>query len=156
MEMESLTKKKYRCKSCKHTTVANLKPGDILLCPECGEPISSTDEVKEKKDSILCKCGHRIEKVGTKWQHIDFTDPSKTQIKYREACYHCDCINPIPTGGKPPTRERLKNRVLNWWKNSSLMTVTEGQVQALAESLEDEIVEIAKEAYQRGKEGKEF
>lgn len=52
------------------------------------------------------------------------------------------------------TRERLKTKVLDWWEDSSLPAVTDGQIQTLVESLEDEVVEIAREAHQRGLEGK--
>lgn len=64
-----------------------------------------------KGDIILCKCGHWIDFVGTKWQHLEevlreneaYTGPvrpwsvkDKKLIKYRETCYHCDCIEPAP------------------------------------------------------------
>ena len=54
---------------------------------------------KEYQDEmkILCKCGHWIGIVGTKWQHLDeITDTLPKQIKYRENCYHCTCIEPKP------------------------------------------------------------
>ena len=52
---------------------------------------------------IMCKkCGHWIGIVGTKWQHMGviITDscgggtPPKSEVKYREKCYYCDCIAP--------------------------------------------------------------
>ena len=54
------------------------------------------------------------------------------------------------------TRERLKKKVLKWWQDCSLTLITDGQINTLAKSLEDEVVEIAKEAYQRGLKGDEF
>ena len=54
------------------------------------------------------------------------------------------------------TRERLRKKVLEWWQNSSLPSITTSQIDALVNKLEDEIVEIAKEAHQRGLEGKAF
>jgi len=53
---------------------------------------------------LLCKCGHWIGIVGTKWQHMDtvFDDaytPQNRQIKYREKCYTCDCAEPTPVEG---------------------------------------------------------
>ncbi len=61
-------------------------------------------------------------------------------------------------GGKARmlTRERLKNKILEWWKNSGTPAITEGQIQALADSIEDEAVRVAKEAHQRGLKGKAF
>lgn len=72
--------------------------------------------LKPKEEKTLCNCGHWIEIVGTKWQHMDklndgdSTDPNIEKCmgfgsvkKYREACYHCACIEPAPrnTGEKP-------------------------------------------------------
>lgn len=54
------------------------------------------------------------------------------------------------------TRDRLKNKILEWWKNSGIPAITEGQIQALAGSIENEAVQVAKEAHQRGLEGKAF
>lgn len=54
------------------------------------------------------------------------------------------------------TRDRLRKIVLDWWRESSLVTISENQVTALADKLEDGVVEIAKEAHQRGLEGKAF
>ncbi len=56
---------------------------------------------------ILCKCGHWIGIVGTKWQHmaVIITDscgggtPPKSEVKYREKCYYCDCSTPSPVEG---------------------------------------------------------
>jgi hypothetical protein len=53
---------------------------------------------------ILCKCGHWIGIMGTKWQHmaVILTDscgcetPPTREIKYREKCYYCDCSTPTP------------------------------------------------------------
>ncbi len=51
---------------------------------------------------VQCVCGHWIGIIGTKWQHIDekiiaeWDDIERKQIKYRETCYHCSCINPVP------------------------------------------------------------
>lgn len=54
------------------------------------------------------------------------------------------------------TRDRLKKIVLDWWKESSLITISENQVTALVDKLENGVVEIAREAHQRGLEGKAF
>lgn len=54
------------------------------------------------------------------------------------------------------TRDRLKNKILEWWKNSGIPAITDGQIQALAGSIENEVVQVAKEAHQRGLEGKVF
>jgi len=65
-------------------------------------------QAQVKDGKIMCKCGHWIGIVGTKWQHIDIEltrgpfDESyrrgvqKKQIKYREKCYTCDCAEPTP------------------------------------------------------------
>ena len=66
--------------------------------------VTKGDVVTSNRDIILCKCGHPIEIVGTKWQHIEllslkgkpFDEMPKGEIKYRERCYHCDCATPIP------------------------------------------------------------
>ena len=63
-----------------------------------------TLQLQSKDDKILCKCGHWIGVVGTKWQHmaVIITDscggetPQKSEVKYQERCYYCDCIEPIP------------------------------------------------------------
>lgn len=54
------------------------------------------------------------------------------------------------------TRDRLKDKILEWWRNSGIPTITESQIQALADSIETEAVQVAKEAHQRGREGKAF
>jgi len=54
------------------------------------------------------------------------------------------------------TRDRLKKRILQWWTDSSLPAITDSQIQALADLLEDEVVEIAREAHHRGLKGKVF
>jgi len=69
-------------------------------------PSNPAHPIIVKDDKIMCKCGHWIGIVGTKWQHIDeeyirtvFDDaytPQKKQIKYREKCYTCDCAEPTP------------------------------------------------------------
>ncbi len=71
------------------------------LEPEPGkEEIPELDKVKDGK--IMCKCGHWIGIVGTKWQHmaVILTDscgggtPTTSEIKYRESCHYCDCAEP--------------------------------------------------------------
>lgn len=55
---------------------------------------------------FICKCGHGIRVVGTKWQHmaVIITDscggetPPQSEVKYREKCYYCDCSTPVPVG----------------------------------------------------------
>lgn len=68
------------------------------------------DEVKVHTENImLCKCGHPIEIVGTKWQHIEllslkgmpFDAMPTGQIKYRERCYKCDCVAPTHAEESP-------------------------------------------------------
>ena len=51
---------------------------------------------------VMCKCGHWIGIVGSKWQHMrleirpDDMGVQEEVLRYREACYRCDCINPEP------------------------------------------------------------
>lgn len=67
--------------------------------------LRGTKEIKPQrhKDKVLCKCGHCIRIVGTKWQHVDgelVTHPTcRVEIHYRERCYGCDCIDPKPAEG---------------------------------------------------------
>jgi hypothetical protein len=63
-----------------------------------------------KEINNVCKCGHWVEIVGTKWQHLDEAEDipyfqglvrplsvkNKKLIRYREKCYYCDCIDPKP------------------------------------------------------------
>ncbi|MDD3813267.1 MAG: hypothetical protein PHZ02_01365 [Desulfocapsaceae bacterium] len=75
-------------------------------------------EIKPHTGEALCKCGHIISVVGTKWQHIDEIDEDDKRAeffgrqintcmgygkfrKYRETCYHCACIDPLPAEEKP-------------------------------------------------------
>lgn len=52
-------------------------------------------------------CGHSIQRIGTKWQHIDQAPieysespinkgQPNAEIKYRELCYYCPCTTPTP------------------------------------------------------------
>ena len=68
-------------------------------------PAHPTLQLQSKDGKVLCKCGHWIGIVGTKWQHMDeeyirtvFDDAYtlQRQIKYREKCYTCDCAEPTP------------------------------------------------------------
>jgi len=57
---------------------------------------------KEEIPEMLCRCGHGIGIVGTKWQHMAVIltsscggdTPTTSEIKYRESCYYCDCAEP--------------------------------------------------------------
>jgi len=75
-----------------------------LLQPENKYEVEEVDVEEEKvknlkkDEKILCKCGHWIRIVGTKWQHINKVceDTDSEMMRYRESCYECDCINPEP------------------------------------------------------------
>lgn len=59
---------------------------------------------KEVDGKIVCICGHPIGIVGTKWQHIS------TEIehrRYRETCYFCGCIDPVPADEDELSKEEL-------------------------------------------------
>lgn len=53
------------------------------------------------------------------------------------------------------TKDRLNKKVTEW-RNMNWIGASDDCIKRLCESLEDEIVEIAKEAYNRGLEGKAF
>ena len=61
-------------------------------------------QAQVKDGKIMCKCGHWIDIVGTKWQHmaVILTDscggdtPTTSEIRSRESCYYCDCAEPTP------------------------------------------------------------
>lgn len=53
------------------------------------------------------------------------------------------------------TRNRLKTKMINWLAENNILA-SENAINSICASLEDEVVEIAKEAHQRGLEGMGF
>ena len=88
--------------------VAPYKP--VIVSPDISDEITHAPlgPESEKKipaeGKIICKCGHWIGIVGTKWQHmaVILTDscggdtPTTSEIRSRESCYYCDCAEPTP------------------------------------------------------------
>jgi hypothetical protein len=88
----------------KNTTGLDAGRQGASVIPNIGESEEHAGSNPAHPMMQMCKCGHYIGVVGTKWQHWEkiLTDscggniPSKIEIRYRETCYNCDCIDPKP------------------------------------------------------------